>query len=59
MVAESLEETPSFPGRSTEMSKVFSALAVSVEGYITGRDPLPGEGSATAGCSDDSGRWPR
>ena len=26
------------------MSKVFSALAVSVDGYITGRDPGPGRG---------------
>jgi dihydrofolate reductase len=28
----------------TEMSKVFSALAVSVDGYITGRDPGAGRG---------------
>ena len=27
-----------------EMSKVFSAQAVSVDGYITGRDPGPGRG---------------
>jgi dihydrofolate reductase len=27
-----------------EMSKVFSALAVSVDGFITGRDPGPGRG---------------
>jgi dihydrofolate reductase len=26
------------------MSKVFSALAVSVDGYVTGRDPGPGHG---------------
>lgn len=26
------------------MSRVFSALAVSVDGYITGRDPGPGRG---------------
>jgi hypothetical protein len=26
------------------MSKVFSALAMSVDGYITGRDPGPGRG---------------
>ena len=26
------------------MSKVFSALSVSVDGYITGRDPGPGRG---------------
>ena len=26
------------------MSKVFSALSVSVDGYITGRDPRPGHG---------------
>ena len=26
------------------MSKVFSAMAVSVDGYITGHDPRPGHG---------------
>jgi dihydrofolate reductase len=31
-------------GRITEMSKVFSAHAVSVDGYITGRDPGAGRG---------------
>lgn len=31
------------------MSKVFSALAVSVDGYITGRDPAPGRGLGDAG----------
>jgi hypothetical protein len=41
------------------MSKVFSALAVSVRATSPVVTPLPGEGSATAGCSDDSGRWPR
>jgi hypothetical protein len=38
---ESLEGTP---GRIADMSKVFSALAVSVDGYITGRDPGAGRG---------------
>jgi dihydrofolate reductase len=32
------------PGRITRMSKVVSAHAVSVDGYITGRDPGPGRG---------------
>ena len=31
------------------MSKVFSALAVSVDGYITGRDPGPGHGLGDGG----------
>jgi dihydrofolate reductase len=31
------------------MSKVFSALAVSVDGYITGHDPGPGRGLGDAG----------
>lgn len=31
------------------MSKVFSALAVSVDGYITGRDPGPGRGLGDGG----------
>ena len=31
------------------MSKVFSALAVSVDGYITGRHPRPGHGSEEEG----------
>jgi RibD C-terminal domain len=30
------------------MSKVFSALSVSVDGYITGRDPGPGRGLGDA-----------
>jgi len=30
--------------RVTDVSKVFSAHAVSVDGYITGRDPGPGRG---------------
>ena len=30
------------------MSKVFAALAVSVDGYITGRDPGPGRGLGDA-----------
>jgi hypothetical protein len=44
-VAESLEETP----RESVMSKVFSALAVSVDGYITGRDPGPDRGLGDGG----------
>jgi dihydrofolate reductase len=31
------------------MSKVFSALSVSVDGYITGRDPRPGQGLGDGG----------
>ncbi|MFI6676322.1 dihydrofolate reductase family protein [Kribbella sp. NPDC050470] len=31
------------------MSKVFSALSVSVDGYITGRDPRPGHGLGDGG----------
>lgn len=31
------------------MSKVFTALSVSVDGYITGRDPGPGHGLGDAG----------
>lgn len=31
------------------MTKVFSALTVSVDGYITGRDPGPGRGLGDAG----------
>ncbi|MCM2416147.1 dihydrofolate reductase family protein [Streptomyces sp. RKAG290] len=31
------------------MSKVFSALSVSVDGYITGRDPGPGRGLGDGG----------
>ena len=31
------------------MSKVFSALSVSVDGYITGRDPGPGHGLGDGG----------
>ena len=31
------------------MSKVISALSVSVDGYITGRDPGPGRGLGDAG----------
>jgi dihydrofolate reductase len=42
MIAESLKETQS--RRLAKMSKVFSALAVSVDGYITGRDPGVGRG---------------
>jgi hypothetical protein len=44
-VAESLEKTP----RESVMSKVFSALAVSVDGYITGRDPGPDRGLGDGG----------
>ncbi|KAA0017970.1 dihydrofolate reductase family protein [Antrihabitans cavernicola] len=35
------------------MSKVFSALAVSVDGYITGREPGPGRGLGDAGMLFD------
>jgi dihydrofolate reductase len=35
------------------MSKVFSALAVSVDGYITGRDPGPGRGLGDGGMLFD------
>jgi dihydrofolate reductase len=37
----------------TAMSKVFSALAVSVDGYITGRDPGPGRGLGDGGMLFD------
>ncbi|NUP14291.1 MAG: dihydrofolate reductase [Polyangiaceae bacterium] len=35
------------------MNKVFSALAVSVDGYITGRDPGPGRGLGDGGALFD------
>ncbi|MGW1339815.1 dihydrofolate reductase family protein [Kribbella sp. NPDC002412] len=35
------------------MSKVFSALSVSVDGYITGRDPRPGHGLGDGGMLFD------
>lgn len=35
------------------MSKVFSALATSVDGYITGRDPRPGHGLGEGGILFD------
>jgi len=35
------------------MSKVFSALAVSVDGFITGRDPGPGRGLGDGGVLFD------
>ncbi len=35
------------------MSKVFTALAVSVDGYITGRDPGPGRGLGDGGMLFD------
>jgi dihydrofolate reductase len=35
------------------MSKVFSALSVSVDGYITGSDPGPGRGLGTGGMLFD------
>lgn len=35
------------------MSKVFSALAVSVDGYITGRAPAPGHGLGDGGALFD------
>ncbi len=34
------------------MSKVFSALAVSVDGYISGRDPSDGDGGFGRGLGD-------
>jgi hypothetical protein len=34
------------------MSKVFSAHAVSVDGYISGRDPSDGEGGFDRGLGD-------
>jgi dihydrofolate reductase len=37
----------------TAMSKVFSALTVSVDGYITGRDPGPGSGLGDGGTLFD------
>src|SRR5262249_21136157 len=45
MVVASLKGTL---GRITEMSKVFSAHAVSVDGFITGRDPGAGRGLGDA-----------
>jgi dihydrofolate reductase len=39
--------------RSTSMSKVFSALSVSVDGFITGRDPGPGRGLGDGGTLFD------
>jgi hypothetical protein len=39
--------------RTTRMSKVFSAHAVSVDGYITGRDPGPGRGLGDGGTLFD------
>lgn len=35
------------------MSKVFSAMSVSVDGYITGRDPRPAHGLGDAGALFD------
>jgi hypothetical protein len=35
------------------MSKVFSSLSVSVDGYITGRDPRPGHGLGDGGTLFD------
>jgi len=35
------------------MSKVFTALSVSVDGYITGRDPAPGRGLGDGGTLFD------
>jgi hypothetical protein len=35
------------------MSKVFSAHAVSVDGYLTGRDPGPGRGLGDGGALFD------
>src|SRR3954452_14630518 len=45
-VTESLEGTHE---RSGEMSRVIAAHAVSVDGYITGRDPGPGRGLGDGG----------
>jgi dihydrofolate reductase len=39
--------------RIMTMSKVFSALAVSVDGYITGRNPGPGHGLGDGGALFD------
>jgi dihydrofolate reductase len=39
--------------RITNMSKVLVALAVSVDGYITGRDPGPGRGLGDGGMLFD------
>jgi dihydrofolate reductase len=50
MLTESLKGTPE--GR-THMSKVFSAHAVSVDGYITGGDPGPGRGLGDGGTLFD------
>jgi dihydrofolate reductase len=36
-----------------KMSKVLSALSVSVDGYITGRDPAPGQGLGDGGMLFD------
>jgi len=35
------------------MSKVFSAMSVSVDGFVTGRDPRPGHGLGDAGVLFD------
>src|SRR5213592_519297 len=48
-VLESLEGTQKGP----RMSKVFSALAVSADGYITGREPGPGRGLGDGGTLFD------
>jgi dihydrofolate reductase len=40
-------------GKDHRMSKVISALAVSVDGYITGRDPGPGRGLGDGGTLFD------
>lgn len=37
------------------MSEVFTALAVPVDGFITGRDPGPGHGLGDGGLPDHSG----
>lgn len=39
--------------RIADMSKVFSALAVSVDGYVTGRDPRAGHGLGDGGMLFD------
>jgi hypothetical protein len=44
--------------RSQAPSKVFSALTVSIDGYITGRDPGPGRGLGDGGTLFDFQRLP-
>lgn len=46
---ESLHKLPTAVPALPAMSKVFSAMAVSVDGYITGHDPRPGHGLGDGG----------